>query len=313
MAREHAQIKLAMWADDDIRALSPRAQHLYFVLTTSPTLSYCGVADWRPKRIAPLARGWTPEHVETAAAELVAGLYILIDEHTEEVLVRSFIRNDELMKQPRMGTAMAKAHAAVASNVLRGVVVHELIRLKADFPDYRGWTSEQAESLLTNTPIDPSTYPLGKGSVEGSPEGSAKPSINPPVNGSRKGHSTPTGEGPPTPAPTPAPSSSSFTNSLREFAGTVDAQAVTGAWVDAARTNGTEPSRSQIGQVGRLARELLAKNDPSRVLAAATAAGAKGFATIDRELTAMAGRKTTTDALPTHTHRDPKSGRLVER
>lgn len=162
MAREFAQIKLAIWADDDWRELSPLARYLYLTLLTSPSLSHCGVADWRPARLSAL-NGMAPERVCTAGGELVESLHLVIDEESEEVLIRSFIRNDGLMKQPRMAVSMANAHAAVASKALRGVIVHELIRLREDFPELAGWSKDQAARLLSLAPVSASTYPLGKG------------------------------------------------------------------------------------------------------------------------------------------------------
>lgn len=72
---------------------------------------------------------------------------------------------------------------------------------------------------------------------------------------------------------------------------TINAGSIVGAWTEAFEANGTRPSAGMRGQVGRLAAELLtAGNNPTKVLAAAQAAGTKGFATIDRELGAMTGR-----------------------
>jgi len=89
---------------------------------------------------------------------------------------------------------------------------------------------------------------------------------------------------------------------------TITAQTVVAAWVDACRDTGVTPSKGQVGQVGKLARELLAANDPAAVLAAAVDAGGKGFATIDRELTARAARVAVAD-----TRRyDPSTGRGVD-
>ncbi|MDH6678429.1 hypothetical protein M2284_002632 [Rhodococcus sp. LBL1] len=193
MARDHTRIHLSIWNDDDFRDLSPRAQHLYFVLMTSPTVSYCGVGDWRPARIMPLAASWTVDEFDAAAVELAERLYVVIDEGTEEFLVRSFVRNDGLMKQPKMAVAMAKAFATVASRSLRGVAVHELQRLRQEFPDLHGWGSEQASELLGKASVDPSTYPTGFPSVKGSVKGKSTPSS--------KG----SGEGSTTPAPTPTP------------------------------------------------------------------------------------------------------------
>ena len=203
MAREFAQIKLAIWADDDWRDLSPLARYLYLTLLTSPTLSHCGVADWRPARIGAL-NGMDSTLVEECGAELVDALYLVIDADSEEVLIRSFVRNDGLMKQPKMAVAMASAHAAVASRDLRGVIVHELKRLQEDFPALHGWGAERATDLLGMRSVDPSTYPLGKGS--------------------RKGKPTPFGKGSPTPAPTPTttPADSSLSPSLADATGETD-------------------------------------------------------------------------------------------
>jgi len=210
VAREYAPIRLSIWADDDFRGLSPEAQHLYFVLVTSPTLNHCGVADWRPKRIAALSRGWTVETVDRAAWELVEGLYIVVDEDTEEVLVRSFVRHDGLMKQPNMAVAMHSAHMALASSVLRGVLVHEVKRLAKDQPELKSWGAAASKDLLSEMVsregIDPSTYPLGNPSRKGS--------INPSTKGSgmdgAKGSGNPSGNPSPTPRPTPTPASSNL-------------------------------------------------------------------------------------------------------
>ncbi|HET8661117.1 MAG TPA: hypothetical protein VFM55_19235 [Micromonosporaceae bacterium] len=84
----------------------------------------------------------------------------------------------------------------------------------------------------------------------------------------------------------------------------INAGIVVGAWVDAVVANGVRPSPGQRGQVGQLAAQLLAAgNDPGLVLAAAQAAGAKGYATIDRELTVVAARRA--DREPNDAHVSP--------
>lgn len=90
----------------------------------------------------------------------------------------------------------------------------------------------------------------------------------------------------------------------------INAATVVAAWVDASRANDAEPSKAQIGQVGKAAKELLAKNDPNLVLKAAKEAGGKGYASIDRELTALAARQSGPSS--THGHRDPNTGRAVD-
>ncbi|WP_143467246.1 HNH endonuclease [Lentzea kentuckyensis] len=89
----------------------------------------------------------------------------------------------------------------------------------------------------------------------------------------------------------------------------INAGTIAAAWVDANRANGVNPSRAQVGQVARTAKELLdAGNPPTRVLEAARRAGAKGFTPIDRELTATAARAVVADLR----QYDPKTGRGVD-
>lgn len=193
MAREYAQIRLSIWNDDAFRALTPAAQWLYFLLLTHPTLTSAGVGDWRPNRLAALAQGHDVEVVENAGAELAHHLYVVIDQETEEYLVRSFHRNDDLLKMPNMATAAARAAAEVASAGIRGVLVHELNRLKRERPGMKGWGSQELSELMAGDSIDPSVYPCWNPSVKGSGNPSVNPSPNPFVKGSVKGSVDPSG------------------------------------------------------------------------------------------------------------------------
>lgn len=184
MAREYARVKVGIWADSDFRLLSDSAQALYFRLISSPTMSLCGVADWRPKRLAALTAGMTVERIWEVGFELAQAGYVVIDDETEEVLVRSFVRHDGLIKTPNIAASMVKDFAGVASPRLQGAIVHELHRLRREEPDMSGWV--KASVLLDQPSIDPSTIPLPpdpspkaspdpsprKGSGMGSPKGS---------------------------------------------------------------------------------------------------------------------------------------------
>src|SRR5690606_7289371 len=64
VARDHARIRLDIWADDDFGSLTSSAQWLYLHLLSSPTLSFAGVADWRPARIAGRTAELTADDVE---------------------------------------------------------------------------------------------------------------------------------------------------------------------------------------------------------------------------------------------------------
>lgn len=172
MAREYAQVNMGIWSDDDFRALPAPAQHLYFMLWTHPQLSYCGVVDWRPGRIAALAEGWTAAAVDLAAQCLEARLFIVVDRESEECLIRSFVRFDGLMKKPRIVVSYANAYAGVASKALRGVIVHEAHKLQDLEPHHVGWNTPRTQALLSGVAVDPRsltlpTDPFGAGFAYG--------------------------------------------------------------------------------------------------------------------------------------------------
>lgn len=153
MANDYARVMRSIWGDDDFRDLPHDAQWLYFHLLTSPALTYCGVTDWRPARIAALTHDLTADDIEAASVELEGNLFTVVDRDSEEVLVRTFVRHDGLMAVWNMAAAMAKAHSAVVSKALRGVIVHELKRLKDDEPDLKGWGRPEVKAMLRKTPL----------------------------------------------------------------------------------------------------------------------------------------------------------------
>jgi hypothetical protein len=153
LAREHARIQTAIWLDDDFLDLTPNAQHLYLVLTTQMNLTFCGGANWHSGGVAQLAKGWTPVDVEMAAEELSEHLYIIIDEDTGEVLVRSFIRNDGLLASPNISKAMYRVFGDIGSRLIKHVIVHELNRIYNEQPLLKGW--DVCGELLGKRSLDP--------------------------------------------------------------------------------------------------------------------------------------------------------------
>lgn len=153
MARQYARIHLRIWADSRFIGLSAEAQSLYFKLLTHPTMNLCGVADWRPKRLAALSKGQTVQRVLDAAKELEKGLYIVVDDDTEEVLVRSFIRNDGTLRNSKVAVAVGKDYMAVTSTKLRACIVYELHRLNEHSDEWPGL--DKVSDLLSEPCVDP--------------------------------------------------------------------------------------------------------------------------------------------------------------
>lgn len=141
MARKHARLMLSIWDDREFTALSPTEQVVYFGLCSSRDLSWCGVAPLLPKRLVRNARGLTERKVSAALERLSHDRFIVVDTDTDELAVRTFIRHDEVMKQPNVVKAMAEALKRVHSDRLHEVIVDELARDYHDNPAYSGWNT----------------------------------------------------------------------------------------------------------------------------------------------------------------------------
>lgn len=145
--RDRANLRTDIWGDDEWRSLSVGAQWLYNYLLTCSSLNYVGVADWRPTRIAGMASGLDRQQLTTYAAELETAHFIVTDDTTEEILVRSFLRHDGALTNPSLPKSIGKDFGGVASATLRSVIAHEVNRLRADYPDGLGkwnvWSSSR--------------------------------------------------------------------------------------------------------------------------------------------------------------------------
>lgn len=126
MARQYALVQVAIWQDDDFRALPPEAQHLYFLMLTSPSLNLAGVCDWRPNRIAKLSGGWTAARVRNAATALTRAGYILVDEESEEAVVRTFVKHDGVLRNPKTAAGMMACWAGAFSLPIRNTIASEV-------------------------------------------------------------------------------------------------------------------------------------------------------------------------------------------
>jgi hypothetical protein len=148
LARDRANINTNLWVDPDWRDLDDAEQRLYMLLTTHPSLSYAGVADWRPGRLAAMSRDGSREGIDLAAKGLQDKRFVFIDEGTEEILIRSFLRHDGLLKQPKLAVSMANAFGAVASREIQMIIVNELHRLNTEHPEWKAFDVAQVKVLL---------------------------------------------------------------------------------------------------------------------------------------------------------------------
>lgn len=128
MARDHARIQVRRWHDPDFRSLAADAQHMYDTILSQPGLSYAGVLDYIPGRLASLAKGNSAKKVEASVEKLVVARFVVVDEATAELLIRSFVRHDGVLARANMGKAVARAYGKVLSPKVRNAVLDELAR-----------------------------------------------------------------------------------------------------------------------------------------------------------------------------------------
>ena len=177
MARDHARVNIDIWTDDDWRDLTHDGQWLYLNLVTGRSLSFAGMADWRPARIAALTRDLEAADVERFAIELIDERFILPDPDTEEVLIRSFVKWDGLMRTPNIAKAMARDHGHAGSSILRSVFVDQMCKFHEKEPGLSGWNHAgdllerrrmTFEEGVTELFGEPSNQPSDQGSGKGS-------------------------------------------------------------------------------------------------------------------------------------------------
>jgi hypothetical protein len=133
--RDHAEIYIGIWDDPDFVKLSPAGQRLYFLLLSQRRLEYSGVLPLRTSLWASLSSHTTEDDIREALNELSDHEFVVVDERTSEVLIRSFFRVDvcKRSKIGHMNTNLIKgaldACNRVDSIVLRAVLVKEIYRV----------------------------------------------------------------------------------------------------------------------------------------------------------------------------------------
>lgn len=188
MAQDYVPLLRSIWSDEDFRALSMDAQHVYLMLLSHPDRNSAGVLSLTLRKWTRLASDLTPDRLDVALAELDAASFIVIDESTEELLVRSFIRRATVYKHIRMLVKALREVSEVESDRLRSALGQELVRLpKLAIPERNERMAAEAEqaqqrlnelaSMLCDAPPDGpghgSVHPMG----HGMPDGIAHPPV----------------------------------------------------------------------------------------------------------------------------------------
>lgn len=209
MARGHGRILTRIWDDPDFIVLAPELQRLYLFLISQPNLNHAGLLPLTLKRWSLKAHGLTPDLLLSQLTVLGFAGFVVVDETTEELLVRSFVRNDGVWKQPQVMGAMVSGALEISSHQLRWALLDEVDRIPldelSDEPGRRGIAPraevrghiETLRAAFGDLGPRPPTEPL--------PEGVAEPLLEGVGAGSTRAHRRF-----PLPLPLPLPQSPSL-------------------------------------------------------------------------------------------------------
>lgn len=184
MARSHARIHFTIWENPDFKALPKDARWMYVVILGDSALNQAGVVVLRPGVWADDG-GFTDDEADAALTALADARFVVIDENTSELLVRTFIRGDKVMDQPNVLRNACALAPQTRSLAIRRALIEELRKLSAAPPPV---TSEKTGKTFHHP--DPHACADAMERTAGGPENpSPNPSANPSRNPSENGTS----------------------------------------------------------------------------------------------------------------------------
>lgn len=202
--RTHGRLLVSIWRDKDFIARSVEAQRCYMMLLAQKDVNNAGV---QPLMIRKWARGCeatSEDDIVRALNELQGARFVCYDVDTEELLIRSFIRNDGIVKQPNVLKNALRVAEQTESPRLRQALSDELETLG------RKDASEVASRMVVKgignpfenpsetlpAPLNPSETPrepCGDGDGEGVTNNVVSPSDSKRVSAQKRGTRLPEG------------------------------------------------------------------------------------------------------------------------
>lgn len=221
MARGHGRILTSIWEDTDFIALEEADQRFYLFLISQPNLNHAGLLDLTLRRWARKAHGLTVAALKQRIDRLEQARFIVVDDDTEELLIRSFVRNDGVWRMPKVMGAMVSGALEISSRKLQTALLLEMDRIpleelsdapaklrnSTDGPSIRQQVSEHIETLRRAfATLDPDPQGTGPGTPSATPSGTpSEPPAEGGPKGSTRGRAGAHVHAAPAPAPAPAP------------------------------------------------------------------------------------------------------------
>lgn len=282
MARGHGRILTSIWEDPDFLALDEREQRLYLFLISQPNLNHAGLLDLTLRRWSRKARGLTSAELEKLLQRLEETQFIVMDEDTEELLIRSFVRNDGVWRMPKVMGSMVSGALEISSRRLQTALLAEMDRIPLDElsdepTKYKGQDGPSNREQV-RTHIETLRKAFGTPDPDPSRRGSRTPSgtpSDPPSEGGAEGPAKPSTRGragasrahSPAPAPTPAPNPSPVEEGSAQADGQVELVIVEDSdFVGAAEAEPQEPDPISAQTIVAEWLERVNKRPPQNVI-----------------------------------------------
>jgi hypothetical protein len=191
MAQDFTPWYRSIWSDEDWRELTSDAQWAYQMLASHPDRNEAGLLSVTKRKWVRLARGMTSDRLDAALVELDDAGFIVVDEDTEELLVRSYVRSTKVYLHIRMMSNALRRMTEVESDRIRSALGQELVRIprlaipvrterNVRMVEEAIATQQQLDvvaSMLCDAPPDPpgqsAAHPMG----HGMPDGMAHPPV----------------------------------------------------------------------------------------------------------------------------------------
>lgn len=139
MAGNYGKLYKEIWTNPDFIALSLEAQHVYMMLISSEQITFAGVAPFVPGRFVALAKNLTDKKFAQAVKELTKARFIVVDTSSQEILIRTYIKHDDSLRNSKLAVAVAKAIKTVFSPGIKRELAVELAKLLTAHPELPGW------------------------------------------------------------------------------------------------------------------------------------------------------------------------------
>ena len=131
---KYVRVMRSIWTDPDWLELPSRSKMIYLQLISQANISKAGVLPTVPRRWASMYPDLEVDDILAAIEDLTVAGFVLVDEDTEELLVRTYMRYDEMYAQPNGRKAIAAATDEIVSGTLRETVERERLNSSETVP-----------------------------------------------------------------------------------------------------------------------------------------------------------------------------------